>query len=111
MGSFSLGPRARIIMKIVRATAMRMKLAKTVAPAYKVGWLLANSVFMSWMKMGPFSKAPATSSVAPVSDNDLENASMKAAINEGLMIGNVTVLAEVKGGAPRVLEAFSYSLL
>ena len=44
--------------------------------------------------------------VAPVSDIDLANARMKAAINDGLMMGNVTVLDAVNGGAPRVLEAF-----
>ena len=59
----------------------------------------------------PFSKKnPATIKVAPVSEIDLENASMKAAINDGFMIGNVTVLDAVSGGAPRVLDAFSYSL-
>ncbi len=68
-------------------------------------------LFMFCMKTGPFSKIPATMNVAPVSDSDLENARMKAAISDGFMIGKVTVFAAVNGGAPSVLDAFSYSLL
>lgn len=49
--------------------------------------------------------------VAPVSEIDREKASMKAAISEGFMIGKVTVLDAVNGGAPKVLDAFSYSFL
>ena len=49
--------------------------------------------------------------VAPVSESDRANASAKAAINEGFIMGKVTVLAAVNGGAPSVLEACSYSIL
>ena len=62
-------------------------------------------------KTDPVSKAPATTKVAPVSETDLEKASMNAATNDGFMIGNVTVLDAVKGGAPSVLGAFSNSRL
>jgi len=63
------------------------------------------------MKMGPFSNSPATIKVAPVSDSDLANARMNAAISEGFIIGKVTVLDAVNGGAPSVRDAFSNSLL
>jgi hypothetical protein len=72
---------------------------------------LLNWLLKVWSKTGPFKKAPATIKVAPVSERDLANASENAAINEGLIMGNVTVLEAVNGGAPRVLEARSYSIL
>ena len=56
-------------------------------------------------------KAPATINVAPVSERDRAKASENAAIKEGFMIGKVTVLAAVNGGAPRVRDARSYSIL
>ena len=49
--------------------------------------------------------------VAPVSESDLAKARENAAIKDGFMIGKVTVLEAVKGGAPSVLEARSYSIL
>jgi hypothetical protein len=49
--------------------------------------------------------------VAPVSESDRANASKNAAIKDGFMIGKVTVLDAVKGGAPRVRDARSYSIL
>ena len=49
--------------------------------------------------------------VAPVSESDLAKASVKAAIKEGFIIGKVTVLEAVKGGAPSVRDARSYSIL
>ena len=56
------------------------------------------------MNTGPFRKTPAaTMKVAPVSESDLAKASVNAAINEGFMIGKVTVLEAVNGGAPRFL--------
>jgi hypothetical protein len=64
------------------------------------------------MKTGPFwKKSPATMKVAPVSERERANANENAAINEGLMIGKVTVLEAVNGGAPRVRDACSYSIL
>ena len=55
--------------------------------------------------------APATMNVAPVSESERANAKEKAAIRDGFVIGKVTVLEAVKGGAPSVLEARSYSIL
>ena len=49
--------------------------------------------------------------VAPVSESDLANARENAAIKDGLMMGKVTVLEAVNGGAPKVLDARSYSIL
>ena len=56
-------------------------------------------------------KAPATMNVAPVSESDRANAKENAAISDGFMMGKVTVLEAVNGGAPSVLEARSYSIL
>ena len=102
----------RIVAKIRHEMAISMTLANTVEPSYAV-WLppVSQVFFMFWMKTGPFSKSPATIIVAPVSESDLENASMNAAIKEGFRIGNVIVLDAVNGGAPRVLDACSYSIL
>jgi len=55
--------------------------------------------------------APATMNVAPVSESDRANAKENAAINDGFVMGKVTVLEAVKGGAPSVLDARSYSIL
>ncbi len=69
---------------------------------------------MVWMKVEPFWKPPrmpTMTKVAPVSEIDLEKARMKPAMSEGLMVGKVTVLDAVNGGAPSVLEAFSSSFL
>jgi len=63
------------------------------------------------IKIGPFSKAPATIRVAPVSEIDRAKANVKEAIRDGFKMGSVTVLSAVKGGAPRVLAASSYSRL
>jgi len=49
--------------------------------------------------------------VAPVSESERAKAKEYAAIRDGLMIGKVTVLAAVKGAAPNVLDARSYSIL
>ncbi len=63
------------------------------------------------MKIGPFSKAPATIRVAPVSETDRANASMKEVIKAVFSMGSVTVLSAVSGAAPNVLAASSYSRL
>ena len=72
---------------------------------------LLNWLLRVCRKTGPFRKVPATMKVAPVSERDLANASENAAINEGFIMGKVTVLEAVNGGAPRVLDARSYSIL
>ena len=54
-------------------------------------------------------KAPATMKVAPVSESERAKARENAASREGLMMGKVTVLEAVNGGAPSVLDARSYS--
>ncbi len=59
------------------------------------------------MKTTPLSKAPATITVAPVSESDLAKAKVKAAIRLDFRMGNVTVLSAVTGAAPRVLAASS----
>jgi len=63
------------------------------------------------MKTGPFSNTPATINVAPVSERDLANDNTKAAINDGLMIGDVTVRKATNGTAPNVRDARSNSTL
>jgi len=70
-----------------------------------------NWLLNSCRKTGPLTNAPATMKVAPVSESDLANASEKAAIKDGFIIGKVTVLDAVNGGAPSVLDALSYSTL
>ncbi len=56
-----------------------------------------NSLLRVWRKTGPFIKtAPATIKVAPVSERDLANARENAAINDGFMMGKVTVREAVK---------------
>jgi hypothetical protein len=59
------------------------------------------------MNTGPFSKVPATITVAPVSDRDRANAKRNAATREGFNNGNETVLAAVNVVAPRVRAAVS----
>ena len=110
-GSFILGPRSLITTKMVQEAAISMTLANTVVPSYSVGLDEENWFLMFWRKTGPFSKAPATINVAPVSERDLANARMKAAISEGFSIGDVTVRNATKGTAPNVLEARSNSIL
>jgi len=99
--------------KIVNDTEMRIRLVKTVAPWYVLWGIkpFLNSLLKVCRKTGPLTKAPATMNVAPVSESDRAKASKNAAIKEGFIIGKVTVLEAVKGGAPRVLDARSYSIL
>ena len=95
-------------------TMISIRLAKTVPPSYVAIEIVPafNSLLRFWIKTGPFwNTRPATMKVAPVSESDLAKARENAAINEGLMIGKVTVLEAVSGGAPRVRDARSYSIL
>ncbi len=110
-GNFSFEPKRRMKAKIAQDMAMSIMLANTVAPSYMAGDATANSFFMFCMNTGPFSKAPATMNVAPVSESDLANERMNAAISEGLSIGDVTVRNAMNGTAPSVLDACSYSFL
>ena len=104
VGSFNLGPSTVITAKIVKETAINMKLTKTSGPSPKFS-------ARAWaMKTGPFSKIPATIKVAPVSEIDLAKARMKDATRLGFKIERVTVLSAVKGGAPKVLDASSYTI-
>ncbi len=83
------------------------------APSY-VAWVtspLEKEFLTFWRKTGPFSKAPATMNVAPVSERDRAKERTNAAIIEGFIIGDVTVRNATKGTAPKVLEARSYSIL
>src|SRR3990170_8119165 len=112
-GNFNRGPRIQINAKIVQDATISIRLANTVAPSYVacVTTPLEKLFFTFWRKTGPFSKAPATMKVAPVSDKDLANERTNAAISEGLMIGDVTVRKATKGTAPNVLDALSNSIL
>ena len=59
------------------------------------------------MNTVPFSNAPATTIVAPVSESERANANRKAANIPGLRIGIVTVRTAVKAEAPSVRAATS----
>jgi hypothetical protein len=75
---------------------------------------LTKSNGLSWpaslafrMNTGPFSKTPATITVAPVSDRDRANARRNPATKAGFSKGSETVRTAVKVDAPRVRAAVS----
>jgi hypothetical protein len=103
-GSLSLKPRYLINTNAAMDPRIRAKLVKERAPS-------RPALFATLMNIGPFSNVPATMKVAPVSDKDLANERTKAAISEGLIIGDVTVRKATNGTAPKVLEALSNSWL
>jgi hypothetical protein len=95
-----LGAMILIIMKIVSDDTIMIRLARTTAevrPAPRA--LLMNTV--------PFSNAPATTIVAPVSESERAKAKRKAARMPDLRIGIVTVRTAVKAEAPSVRAASS----
>jgi hypothetical protein len=59
------------------------------------------------MNTGPFSKTPATITVAPVSDKERANANRNPATKDGFSKGSETVRRAVKVDAPRVRAAVS----
>jgi hypothetical protein len=95
-----LGAMILIIMKIASDDTIMIRLARTTAEVRpKPRALLMNTV--------PFSNAPATTIVAPVSESERANAKRKAARIPDLRIGIVTVRAAVKAEAPSVRAASS----
>ena len=95
-----LGAMILIIVKTASDDTIRIRLARTTAevrPESRA--LLMNTV--------PFSNAPATTIVAPVSESERANAKRKAARIPDLRIGIVTVRTAVKAEAPSVRAASS----
>jgi hypothetical protein len=89
-----------ISAKTTRDERIMIELAITTADVRpKPRALLMNTV--------PFSNAPATTIVAPVSDSERAKANRKPANMPGLRMGIVTVLTAVKDEAPSVLAATS----
>jgi len=95
-----LGAMSLVTAKTMSEVSIRIKLATTTADVRpKLRALLMNTV--------PFSNAPATTIVAPVSDSERAKANRKAASKPGLRMGKVTVRTAVKDDAPSVRAATS----
>jgi hypothetical protein len=111
-GNFNLDPKTVITAKIVKETAIRIRLTKTNGPSprFSVRALLMKTGPFSKPLKTPFSKVPATIRVAPVSEIDLANAKINEDTRLGLRIERVTVRSAVKGDAPNVRDASSKTI-